>query len=813
MRTTLAAATLLAAGALLVIEAIGQEKKPQPGANPPSSFSPAQLTERALHRRAVEAVNWGMPAVNFDLMNRAMSKAKGAPNQVVYWSRPLDWKNQTLTPNPDTIYLMPFYNTKDVGPVVLEIPPAEGGEITGSVDDAWQNALEDVGPAGADRGKGGKYLILPPGYKGKAPAGYIHLKSSTFQGFAILRSNLESASDAGVAKAVAYGKRVKFYPLSQADKDPKTTFIDAAGVMFDATIPYDLRFFESLHRFVQAEPWLTRDKAMIDMLKAIGIEKGKPFKPDAKTKAVLEDAAREAHAWLEMRYETVFDPPFNKGTHWALPANPEVIEGMATSFAKPESYPTDGRGVAYSMAYFSARHLGKGQFYLMTIKDREGKPFDGGNTYRLTVPAKAPVKLYWSATAYDRATHALIRDQKWSSRASNTPRLKKNKDGSVDVYFGPKAPAGKESNWIPTSAGGKFEVLFRFYGPEKPLFARTWKLPDIEKVKGGAKAQPLPSGGKAVPVTVDNFIRAETDRVFGGEIKLNHSLGKFAHWREMLSLDRQVVPRVNRDTLYSTAVFDLDAGPVTITMPDAGKRFMSLIVIDEDHYVRGVYYGAGRRRLTRDEIGTRYVLAAFRTLADPQSQADLKAVHALQDAVKVEQPGGPGAFETPIWDQAGLKKVRDALMVLNTTLPDLRRAFGGKGEVDPVRHLIGTASAWGGNPDKDAIYLNVTPSRNDGKTAYRLTVKDVPVDAFWSITVYNAEGYIQKNEHNAYSLNGITAKKRKDGSVTVQFGGYDGKTPNCLPITPGWNYLVRLYRPRKEILSGTWRFPEAVPLK
>jgi len=157
--------------------------------------------------------------------------------------------------------------------------------------------------------------------------------------------------------------------------------------------------------------------------------------------------------------------------------------------------------------------------------------------------------------------------------------------------------------------------------------------------------------------------------------------------------------------------------------------------------------------------------------------------------------------------------VRDALLVLNETLPDLRRAGGRRGEVDPVRHLIATASAWGLNPDKDAIYLNVTPKQNDGKTVYKLTVKDVPVDGFWSISVYNAQGYFEPNEHNAYTLNNLTAKKGEDGSVTVQFGGWDGNTANCLPITPGWNYIVRLYRPRAEILSGRWTFPQAQPLR
>ena len=479
--TILATATLLAVGVLVgapLIPAFAQDKKPD------SSITPAQLAERTLHRRAVEAVIWGMPAVNMELMFKAVREAKGDFNQVVYWSRLISWKNQTLTPNPDTIYVFPFFNTKDVGPMVLEIPPADdGGSITGSIDDAWQTALEDVGPAGVDKGKGGKYLILPPGYREKPPDGYIALPSATYAGFAILRSNLKSGSDADIAKAVTYGKRVRFYPLSQAGNAPETKFVDAIDVVFDSTIPYDLRFFQMLDRFVQREPWQTRDKAMIDVLKTIGIEKGKPFNPDANTRKILNAAAREAREWLDLKYETVFTTPFNEGTHWALPALPGVAEGMMTNFANPDAYPVEGRGVAYSMAYFSAKHLGTGQYYLMTIVDKAGMPFDGDSRYRLNVPANVPVKLYWSATVYNRETHALIRELPWSSRSSNTPAMQKNADGSVDIHFGPRAPAGKESNWVPTRAGGKFEVLFRFYGPEKPLFDKTWKLPDIEQVQ------------------------------------------------------------------------------------------------------------------------------------------------------------------------------------------------------------------------------------------------------------------------------------------------------------------------------------------
>jgi hypothetical protein len=446
------------------------------------SYTRDELKQRAVARRAFEAVIWGMPAVNFELMRQALVNAKGDWNQIVYWSRPLTWKNQTLTPNPDTIYLMPVYNTKDAGPMVLEIPPADGGAITGSVDDAWQAALEDVGPAGVDKGVGGKYLILPPGHPGDVPPGYIAMPSSTYTGYALLRANLESSSDADVAKAVAYGKEVKFYPLSQATGPPVTTYLDAIELLFDSTIPYDLRFFEMLDRVVQREPWLQRDRAMIDTLRSIGIERGKTFAPDAATKAILEDAAQEAHAWLDLQYESVFVPPFNAGTHWALPASPAVAEAMQTQFARVENYPVDGRATSYSMAFFSAKHLGEGQFYLMTIVDKDGHPFDGSQHYRLNVPANAPVSRYWSATVYDRATHALIRDQPRASRSSLTPGLQQSADGSTSVFFGPNAPSGQATNWIPTNPRGQFEVLFRLYGPQKAFFEKTWKLPDIEKV-------------------------------------------------------------------------------------------------------------------------------------------------------------------------------------------------------------------------------------------------------------------------------------------------------------------------------------------
>ena len=442
------------------------------------AFTLDQLAERSMYRRAVEAAIWGIPAVNYDTMYQALLRdADGAPNQIVYWSRLLDSKNQTLTPNPDAIYLMPFYDTTD-GPVVLEIPPAEGGSITGSIDDAWQCAIADVGPAGSDAGKGGKYLILPPDYDGVVPEGYLSLPSPTYSGYALLRSNLAGGTDSDIATAVDYGKRVQFYPLTDG---AQTTFIDASDGLFDATIAYDATFFDALDRRIQAEPWLTRDKAMIDTLKTIGIEKGTPFTPGEAARATLANAMSEVHAWLDARYETIFDTTFYDDARWAFPGSRELVHASEAGFTNPDTYPVDDRGVTYSWAFFSAKKMSAGQYYLMTIHDDNGDAFDGSSTYRLTVPPDVPVTLYWSVTAYDRSTHTLIRDVPWASRSSNTPGLHVEADGSVRLFFAPVPPDGRSANWIPTQRDGRFEVLCRFYGPQPAFFDKTWRLPNLKR--------------------------------------------------------------------------------------------------------------------------------------------------------------------------------------------------------------------------------------------------------------------------------------------------------------------------------------------
>ena len=454
-----------------------------PSAAAPAS-TPAALARRTMERRAVEAAIWGMPAVNYDLMLQEMlAKTPGKVNQVIYWGQPLDWHNQTLTPNPDTLYFMAFLDTREVGPMVIEIPAAgPAGSLNANIVNIWQVPLEDAGLLGVDKGKGIRLVMLPPGYTGTIPAGHVALQPGTFGGYALIRSNLASHGAADVAKSIAYGRQVKLYPLSQAAGPPATVFTDVKDVLFDSTIRYDISFFAGLHRIVQSEPWLDRDRVMIDQLKSLGIEKGKPFAPAAEAREALAAGVREAHAVLAARYEAGL-PQFFEGTNWTYPAPSELVEAAATDFAKPDSYPVDARGLAYHYAYIGIKRLGQGQFYLLSIKDKDGDGYNGAQAYRLTVPPNAPVEQYWSVTAYDRETHALIRNVNRASRASNNAELQKNADGSVDIYFGPKPPAGKDANWVPTDPARRFELMFRLYAPTRGLFDKAWKLPGVEKMK------------------------------------------------------------------------------------------------------------------------------------------------------------------------------------------------------------------------------------------------------------------------------------------------------------------------------------------
>ena len=308
------------------------------------------------------------------------------------------------------------------------------------------------------------------------------------------------------------------------------------------------------------------------------------------------------------------------------------------------------------------------------------------------------------------------------------------------------------------------------------------------------------------PVNVLNYIRAESDSQFKAYAAQAGGVGKLLHLREVYSVEHQATIRGNRDTLYSVGVYDLTE-PVTIIKPDSPDRFQSLLVISQDHYNPVLKNGGGEVTLSIDTVRTRYAMVLFRTFCDPNSPEDMKQAHALQDAIQVNQ-SSLGKLELPDWDEESLVATRKQLNALAAKVKSFPDACGRAGEVAPTQHLIASAAGWGGNPQTGAMYFNVTPEKNDGKTAYTLTMqKDVPVEAFWSVSVYNRDGFFTPNDLNAYSFNSITAKRNDNGTVTIHFGG-DPKAANYLPITDGWNYIIRCYLPGWQILEGNWTPPE-----
>lgn len=314
-----------------------------------------------------------------------------------------------------------------------------------------------------------------------------------------------------------------------------------------------------------------------------------------------------------------------------------------------------------------------------------------------------------------------------------------------------------------------------------------------------------------VPINVDQFPIAETHHMMKASIAMFDCLGRWDHMRGFTPIDRQNVVRMNRDTLYSSLVLDLSE-PATITKPEIGDRYQSILVINEEHYSVLTVYDPGDFTLTQGEMGSRYVAVIARTLVDANDPEDLAAAHRAQDGLKVTQ-ADPGRFEVPNWDSAALEEVREALKVLGKYLPNRDEGFGAShDEVDPVAHLISSADTWGGWEPSNAVYQNVVPPQNDGVTPYVLTLKDVPAGrgAFWSVSIYNDRGYFEKNALKRYVVNSRGAVTDDDGGVTIHFGG-DETQPNYLPIMDGWNYMLRIYLPREPYFDGSWKAPEARP--
>jgi hypothetical protein len=426
--------------------------------------------------RALQAYLLAIPIVNQVSMRDSLRKF-GPDNQTnVIWENLVDSKTVELTANDNTVYSFVWLDTHK-GPLVVEIPP----KVLGLIDDMWYRWVADVGITGADKGRGGKYLVLPPGYKGKVPKGYHVVRPSTYGNWMPFRSFLVNGSTKPGVESVK--KHLKIYYLADAANPPAMKFVNASGVPANFVFPGDYSFWSLLNEAVQEEPSKGSDPTTLGLFASIGIAKGKPFNPDARMKKILEDAANIGAVTartiaFKIRGEEAY---FYPNSPWRLPFfggyKFEVAPGVSN---------LDGAAFFYYLATgvtpaMAVKMVGKGSQYPWAAQDSQGNPFDGAKTYKLHLPPHIPAKDFWSVIVYDTQTRSMLQtDQRFPSVSSQKKGIKVNADGSVDVYFGPKAPAGMENNWLQTIPGKGWFMILRLYGPLEPWFNKTWRPGEIE---------------------------------------------------------------------------------------------------------------------------------------------------------------------------------------------------------------------------------------------------------------------------------------------------------------------------------------------
>ncbi len=463
----------------------GLPNEPSAG-QPPAGSTPSvkDFDYQIKYHRAFEAMLWSMPATSiYSFRRSAFQDLRMADNDIIANSAGATPSLEALTANSTTPYIAAFSDLRK-GPVVLEVPAAgPDASLYGQVVDAWQFTIADVGPAGLDKGKGAKYLFTPPGYKDAIPDGYIHVASPNYR--IALAFRAIAAPSKTAADAHGYAQKLRMYYLSQAADPPKQRFVDTIGKRF-ATLPrYDEGAFQDIYDIVSVEPVKETDKVMMGMLTSLGIERGKPYAPDDTTKRAMRAAAADAWFYLQGQFDATFaGKGYWPDRHYTGVALPDA--NRTFTYVYNDRIDLIPRALLYFFATFLPEKDADrpANQYLAAIADKNGHPLEGGKLYSLTVPKDMPVKQFWALTVYDRATFAFIyTDSERTTLSSlDLAKMKANADGSVTLYVGPKAPAGLETNWIPTR-GKRPMPMLRFYGATDAIYDKTFKMPDFEEVQ------------------------------------------------------------------------------------------------------------------------------------------------------------------------------------------------------------------------------------------------------------------------------------------------------------------------------------------
>jgi hypothetical protein len=465
--------------------AFAQDGQEPMGGQPPkgSTTSIKDFDYQVKYQRAFEAVMWSLPATAIYAFRRSAFADLGyKDNDILTYSGTAKPNLEAITANSSTPYIG-AYGDLQKGPVVLEVPAAgPNGSLYGQVVDAWQFTIADVGPAGLDKGKGGKYLFTPPGYKGKIPPGYFHIKSPNYRISLAFRS--VPAPGKSVEDAFKYAQRLKMYFLNQASNPPKQRFIDPLNDRYSTLPVYDETYFQDLYDIVNVEPVKEQDKVMMGMLASLGIQKGKPFAPDENTKKAMRQGAVDAWNYLQYWFDNL---PASQ-LYWSDRHYVSLMQTDANrmfTFVYPDRIDLLNRAAQYAWCTYVPKVLSEkpATQYLMAMADVDGKPLMADKLYKVDVPANMPVKQFWALSVYDRATFAFIYSNSGRTTLSSydIPKMKKNADGSVTIYVGPKAPEGLESNWIPTTGKRPLPAM-RLYGGTDDLYTKTFKMPDFVPV-------------------------------------------------------------------------------------------------------------------------------------------------------------------------------------------------------------------------------------------------------------------------------------------------------------------------------------------